>query len=110
MPTKYRVNEPCLFPMDQVPGGCQPPYVAVEVYKAADIDPLLPKWTTEKPTVPGWYWWRANGKDDSIVRLIETQEGGLIVQFETGHCAYVRNVPDGEWAGPLTPPSDGEGT
>jgi hypothetical protein len=29
-------------------------------YRRADVDALIKEltWTTDKPTVPGWYWWK----------------------------------------------------
>lgn len=60
-------------------------------------------WATEKPTKEGWYWWRANGKEDSIVRVTITEEGGPIIQFETGYTTYLSKV-DGQFSGPLEPP------
>lgn len=31
------------------------------------------KWTTEKPTVPGWYWARRNTMNEELRTLTETE-------------------------------------
>ena len=59
-------------------------------------------WTTDKPTKPGWYWWRTQGTEASVVRIIHTDEGGLIIQFETGHCTHLHTVR-GEWSSTPVP-------
>ena len=66
-------------------------------------------WTREQPTQPGWYWWRAKGQSQPLIaRVFETNEGGLMVQFDNGHIEYVRRLvaeaKDLEWAGPLVEP------
>jgi hypothetical protein len=66
------------------------------------MTPAGQRWTRNKPTEPGWYWWRTvNG--DSAVRIIHTHEGGLLIQFEGGHVTHLHRVTLGEWQGPLTP-------
>lgn len=57
------------------------------------------KWTSEKPSVPGWYWWR-----DNIVRVVyigEYPPGNLYIM---GY--HNLRVAKGEWAGPLTEPEE----
>jgi hypothetical protein len=49
----------------------------------------LALWTSEPPTVPGWYWWRLTQK--SKPRIVEVPEGGVMAGFV------------GEWLGPLEP-------
>jgi hypothetical protein len=63
-------------------------------------------WTTEKPTVPGWYWWRRPyGKREiqTIIRVKEYKFQPGIVFIYSG-----RRIEDcrGEWAGPLEPPEE----
>jgi hypothetical protein len=48
-------------------------------------------WTTDKPTVPGWYWLRPKNKPARIVRVT------------TKTIASMYGI-GGEWAGPLAGP------
>jgi hypothetical protein len=53
------------------------------------------KWTTEKPTKPGWYWER---KFDTVhIKYFDRDLffGGLYTAWETG-----------EWAGPIPEPEE----
>lgn len=49
------------------------------------------KWTTVRPTVAGWYWWRTTNVPATIIELRE-MGNVVIVPMKTG-----------EWQGPLTP-------
>jgi len=55
-------------------------------------------WTTDKPTKPGWYWYRPyrDGQHVEVCRVyeIEIDYWTTIIPPQTG----------GEWAGPLEPP------
>lgn len=55
-------------------------------------------WTTAKPTVPGWYWWRVNPGDEEIVEVGEVE-----VYLSSGDRLKL-DTAGGEWAGPLDPP------
>lgn len=63
-----------------------------------------PVWSNEKPTVPGWYWWRPP------IRTRELRQA--VVQIEAdGYCLqegeYVANI-GGQWSSlPLEPPQEG---
>lgn len=84
----------------------------VVMVKASDYAALTLTWREEKPTVPGWYWYRDDGNDDEpiIVKVwlskfkgeprwyAGDEDGGLWIN---GPCWA------GEWAGPLAPPQDG---
>jgi len=60
------------------------------------------KWTTDRPTKPGWYWFRC----PNIMRPPE-----IVEVFSTGeqwHIDGVRNNVanlDGQWYGPLEVPA-----
>jgi hypothetical protein len=65
-------------------------------------------WTKDKPTVPGWYWWRRNGD----AQILEVSVGGgrndrCRLWVRRGDEAAIR-VDDlnGDWAGPLDPPKE----
>ena len=48
-------------------------------------------WTSEKPTQPGWYWWRLEqGKPEMIVEVRDPR--------------YLEDLREAEWAGPLEKP------
>ena len=65
-------------------------------------------WTTEKPIVPGWYWWRYGGCDR--IRYVHSvdhvQPAILRVECPDGWYEDIHNV-DGEWAGPVQMPKEG---
>jgi hypothetical protein len=62
------------------------------------------RWTRNKPTVPGWYWWKTYA-------VMTNQEAGTSIVFvaEDRYCSiegdYVENL-GGEWAGPLPLPEE----
>jgi hypothetical protein len=73
-------------------------------------------WTSEKPTKPGWYWF----KSDTHSALVLLREGtvpdaglwadeGEDVQYNEGHQDgvhdYITNLA-GQWAGPILPPAE----
>jgi hypothetical protein len=56
-------------------------------------------WTSTKPSEPGWYWWRY-GVGDVWPRILEVtreEAGGLGAEIDLFW-------PNGEFAGPLSPP------
>ena len=87
------------------------------------------KWTKERPTEPGTYWFRVTRYDNNCAAqepelcYVHATEGNVT----KGLMAFNRSYPDdseyshrvsrsaiesqwAEWAGPLTPPTDAEGT
>ena len=63
-----------------------------------------PVWTTDKPTVAGWYWWRQGGCDR--VRYVHAVRDNLLrVEAPDGWFEDMHFV-DGEWAGPLPLPKE----
>ncbi len=57
------------------------------------------KWTTEKPTEPGWYW--IKGYDDSEPRIIFAENRGKFFDGKYWHNPY-----KAKWAGPISVPED----
>ena len=58
-------------------------------------------WSTAKPTVPGWYWYRPVGLPMRPKELFD-YNGRLFVRgFE-----WLDTITNGEWAGPLVPPKE----
>ena len=80
------------------------------------------KWTTEKPTQPGWCWVKERraesemicpecgnrrSEDDFIVRMTKLYLAGRIRVFgldETVTSSYFAS--DAQWAGPIEEPTD----
>jgi len=63
------------------------------------LDAQQTRWTTEKPTKEGWYWWRNPFGEISIVEAVSAHHSTQM--YVNGHpVGYVQ----GEFAGPLTPP------
>lgn len=72
-------------------------------------------WTSKRPTVPGWYWWRKRGD------YYLASRGPVVVQIEEGYrrnsgwLLYIVGVggsledKPGEWAGPLPHPEEPRG-
>jgi hypothetical protein len=66
------------------------------------MEPLI--WTSDKPKEAGWYWWRGLGEDQDPLILFVDAVGYF--QWPDGASQEV-GLTKGEWAGPLTPPSEG---
>jgi hypothetical protein len=64
-------------------------------------------WTTDKPTKPGWYWYRRSGSSEALLvhhgfacdQIVELPGVDEPVTFRT------ENIDNGQWAGPLEPPA-----
>jgi hypothetical protein len=64
-------------------------------------------WTTEKPTKPGWYWYRKDPVDASML-LYCGATWDHIVDFAglNEPVAFMKDhLLEGQWAGPLEPPA-----
>ncbi len=66
-------------------------------------------WTSARPTAPGWYWWRYDYSSPYpvICRLVLDEDQHLMERYDGNFLHEL--VDDGEWAGPLQPPAQGEG-
>jgi hypothetical protein len=53
-------------------------------------------WTTDKPTMPGWYWYRNKPAQEAILVRFDG-----INYFPMDSNAW---LDLGEWSGPITPP------
>lgn len=80
-----------------------------------DMESCLLQWTSDKPTKPGWYWYREKSGDVYIVQVEEDNdwigpgdldyERFLMAKFiEAEFGERVDRMSGGEWAGPLEPP------
>ena len=63
------------------------------------------KWTTDKPTVPGWYWWRSDSKRGPIVVNVYRLSKIWCCSFPDDEPCPV-NYAKGEWAGPIAEPEE----
>lgn len=61
------------------------------------------RWSTQKPTVPGWYWYR----NDSELCVLNIDWSELVERLYV-NCDGddVLENYDGEWLGPITPTDD----
>lgn len=63
-------------------------------------------WTKEPPTVPGWYWHRMIGsQQSSTMAYVGGREGNLRCKSIWGD-RYLTRFKDFEWAGPLLRPEE----
>lgn len=61
-------------------------------------------WTTEPPKVAGKYWWRPFGKKIGRIRDMFVRNGE--VGFLDRNDRFIKDISDGEWAGPIPAPID----
>lgn len=67
---------------------------------------VLPTWSEDKPTVPGWYWYKPPGVSEP--RLLLVGHGRIDTKL-MADLGPPNNLVDvlriaGQWAGPLLPP------
>lgn len=63
------------------------------------------KWTRERPTAAGWYWWRRRGRL-SIVSIVWeplASDGTGYFEVRGDNLLWSLDSLDGEFQGPLTP-------
>lgn len=58
-------------------------------------------WSPEKPTVPGWYWWKGAVSGKVACLPVVEQDGLLLAGLHNFHNVEVMG---GEWAGPIPEP------
>ena len=64
-------------------------------------------WTNEKPTSPGWYWWREHRDSAPVVVYVYRGSAGLFVHLDTGELRKLENDSiHGQWAGPISEPME----
>lgn len=66
------------------------------------------RWTKEKPTTLGWYWWRHRSYPNAgrwVAQVWQYDDG--TVQTDSGFGSDVLlSTLDREWAGPIPEPED----
>ncbi len=60
-------------------------------------------WTTQKPTMSGWYWWRDIGLSTGVIVQVDT-ETGTVSSSGTDEYRLLKEIVSGEWFGPLDRP------
>ena len=63
-------------------------------------------WTAERPTRPGWYWYRVKpdiGKDRWLILEVVRRSHTELGVWDEPSC-YCQELPSGEWAGPIPEP------
>lgn len=72
------------------------------------MTPAGQRWSRNKPTVPGWYWWRRPGEEPTIAQVRASLHEGLFFYLpenegREGSISVSVAWPDTEWQGPITP-------
>jgi len=70
------------------------------------------RWTSDKPTVPGWYWYRTGAGDASdwhrdyafIIRVDAIADECLYVAMDGSDVGYALEDAHGQFAGPIQEP------
>ncbi len=60
-------------------------------------------WTTQKPTISGWYWWRESLQVDGSIVQVDTLDG-TVTSSGTNEYRFLDEIMAGEWFGPLEQP------
>lgn len=69
-----------------------------------DIQRERQQWSAKRPTVNGYYWFR-NGPESPDPQIVELWANQDYVSLCGSDVTYEMGDIDGEWSGPLTPPS-----
>ena len=69
----------------------------------------MTQWTTEKPSGPGWYWWRERYNFEAVPEMAEVYSlrDKLRVKFHSRKLYLFVDKADGEWQGPIVPEEEG---
>jgi hypothetical protein len=64
-------------------------------------------WTNDRPTTPGWYWFRRTAGDEPRVLRLDGAPDHLAHVYEIGigGAPVTAALPSGEWCGPLAAPA-----
>jgi hypothetical protein len=64
------------------------------------------KWTSEKPTEEGWYWWQNRPFYSPKIIPIYKVSGSLCHGQHDGQSPYWIDQMDGQFAGPIPDPEE----
>jgi len=59
------------------------------------------RWTTEKPSATGWYWYHVRGTIPQIAKLVWLGSALYVV-----HHGLLERFPADRWAGPIPEPNE----
>lgn len=65
------------------------------------------RWTREKPTEQGWYWWRSSSCEEGMPIEVKALSLGRLIALLPNENKLLDGLTDGDWAGPLAPPEEG---
>ena len=68
---------------------------------------VLPNWSEIKPNCPGWYWYKPPGVSEPCLLLVDHGRIDTKLMADLGPPNNLVDVQriQGQWAGPLLPPS-----
>lgn len=71
-----------------------------------ELSRLLPVWTEDRPTCPGWYWYKAPGISEPRLILVDYGriDSKLMADLGPPNNLVDVNRINGRWAGPIEPP------
>ena len=99
------MTEPYNDPYTQMEARAVSEYDRLKAQKDAILERQSPRWTTEKPTVLGWYWWRHS--ELARIQMTRVNERLEVIcmndQFQVSDSDHVDEC-GGLWAGPVEPP------
>jgi hypothetical protein len=78
----------------------------VQLALESELRHLIPVWTDQRPSCPGWYWHKAPGIGEPKLVLVDNGRIDTKLMADLGpplHLVDVQRIP-GQWAGPLDPP------
>lgn len=73
---------------------------------AAELDALKKYPTIERPTEPGWYWFRGAAKPSiwTMRRIFDGGDGDLWMDAPNDSEVPLREASSGQWRGPIPEP------
>lgn len=79
----------------------------VQAHLERELRHIVPSWSDTKPSCPGWYWLKPSGVGDPRLVLVDNGRIDTKLMADLGppnNLVDVQRV-QGQWAGPLLPPS-----
>lgn len=67
------------------------------------------KWTTDKPTDPGWYWFQHWYTGEPLIAWIDYPillSGDGQPPLLKANGKYIEDISNGKWAGPIPEPEE----
>ncbi len=82
------------------------PADAVQQALERELARIVPVWTDERPTCPGWYWYKPPGIGEPRLVHVDNDRIDSKLMADLGPPNNLVDVVriKGQWAGPLEPP------